>query len=236
MKPSAKKRTLPVPLAREVERRTAQAAEAARAEAESLIDVLLRRKASIDEAFYDMGVALAKLREKRLYTSLGFRRFDDLVVERLAISPTHARRLVRVTRELTRASAVALGQERALALVRLAASTDKTDSAETLAQQGISLPGKRNRVLPAKLTVRAILGAIRAHHRSPPGTPAVVRDAKTRLAGATTTFRKRLLDAGATRAATDISLRGKGTDHLSIVVQIQVAIEDATALAKLLGG
>jgi hypothetical protein len=226
---------LPLPLAQEAERTALEAAERARAEAEALVDIVIRRRTQIDEAFYDIGGALSRLREKRLYMALGFARFDDLLRQRLRITPTHARKLIRITDQLTRASAVELGQERAAALVRLAAATGKLDSAETLVKEGISLPGQPGRVRPQKLSVRHILRALRSLRRAPRGQTNAAREAKKRLDTATESLRTALLEAGATKVSSDVSIRGQGTKSITVVVQLEVGLEDATRLAKLLG-
>jgi len=217
-----------------VKRLAENAVERARIEADSLVTTIARRRTSIEEAFYDIGESLSKLREKRLYSALGFERFDDLVQARLGISPVQARKLIGITEQLTRARAVSLGQERAAALVRLAAATNKPDTAETLAREGIWLPGKSGRVAPDKLSVRAILGAARAHRRSPRGAAPAARDARKRMESVAEAIRRRLLDAGASRAASNVNIRGKGTANLSVVVELEVPLEDAAILAKIL--
>lgn len=123
--------------------RTAKGAQKAGAgRAEELLDLIARRKARILEDFYDMGVALRELLDKKLYAALGYATFDDLLTQRNVLGRTQAYKLIAVVRQLPRRRALDVGQERAYALVTIAAATPEPDTAASILMTGVKVHGK----------------------------------------------------------------------------------------------
>lgn len=155
---------LPKALAERAEAKAAEARAKARQEALALVELISARSHHIEDAFYDIGEALLRLREPRLFKALDANTFAELTRRRLGMSDVQANKLIGIAQQLSRSRAVALGRERAAALVRLARATSAEDSAETLAEKGVTLPGRRRPVPPTELTVRDLLAA--ARHRN----------------------------------------------------------------------
>ena len=230
MRTQAKSSPLPKALAQRAEAKSRASARVAREEAEELLAVVVSRRRAIAEAFYDVGQALTKLREPRLYHALGCKTFGELITTRLGLSLSRAGRLIAIAEQLTRARAIDLGQERSAALVQLARATSDEDSAETLARDGVILPGRTGRVSPSTLSVRDILGA--AHHRNQlraarkePGW-ASGRRAVDRAVDA---FREGLLRAGVSAASTRVALHSR---KKVVTVHIVFPVADLTAAAS----
>jgi hypothetical protein len=160
----------PRPLPAALAKRAGDAAEKKRdrdkAEAADLVGIIHRRRDRIAEDFYDIGVALAKLREARLYRALGYARFADLVEHEVGVSDTQAYKLIAITEHLTRERAVELGQEKAAALVQLAAATPERDTATTLGETEIVVGGKRRKVDPATLSVSELREAAKRERKA----------------------------------------------------------------------
>lgn len=134
---------VPVALARRAEALSRAKKKRLLAEAESLIALVGRRKREIAEAFYDLGVALKRLKDKEILLVLGCRSFDQLCGEKLDLSTTLANRLVEVASRMSRDEAIGVGQAKAMALVDLAAATpaDETPGALSRARRPLALPG-----------------------------------------------------------------------------------------------
>lgn len=120
--------------------------------AEELLALIARRKARILEDFYDLGSALKELLDKKLYAALGYASFDELLAKREVLGRTQAYKLIAVVRELPRARAVDIGQERAYALVTVAAATPEADTAGSILTTGVKVRGKTKDV--SKLSKR----------------------------------------------------------------------------------
>jgi hypothetical protein len=118
----------------------AQSALAKRAEA--LLALIERRKARIVEDFYDIGEALKELMDRKLYAALGFPSFEAMLAERGVIGREQARKLVAVVRQVPREQALALGQEKAYALVAYAAATPAPDTVMSLVGSGAKIAGQ----------------------------------------------------------------------------------------------
>jgi hypothetical protein len=117
------KRELPAALARRADALSARKRTRLLAEAAGLIALVQRRKREISEAFYDLGVALKRLKEKEILLVLGCRSFDQLCSEKLDLSTTLGNRLVEVVSSMTRDDAIGMGQTKAMAFVALAAAS-----------------------------------------------------------------------------------------------------------------
>ncbi|CAN5477897.1 hypothetical protein BH09MYX1_BH09MYX1_37540 [soil metagenome] len=139
-----------------------------------LLDLIARRKARILEDFYDLGAALRELLDKKLYAALGYASFDDLLAKRDVIGRTQAYKLIAVVRELPRDRAVEVGQERAYALVAVAAATPEPDTAASILATGVKVHGKTKDV--SKLSKRDLAGV--AKDGRPHKTSAGEKDAR----------------------------------------------------------
>jgi len=170
-----KKQSLPASLARNAQKKATAAARAAAAEAKALVAEVREKKRQIEDAFYDMGVALTALSQPRLYTALGHSTFAALVEKELGMALGTVKRLIAIPKELTRKRALTLGQSKSLALIRLAAATPESDTAEQLARGTTRVPGHRAPIRPGKMSAREIERAAkteRSAHRSRSKRPA----------------------------------------------------------------
>jgi hypothetical protein len=143
-KPSTSRAKLPAALAKRAEQ--AVAAKRARTAKEARADIALikRRKKRIAEDFYDIGVALARLKRPGVAEVLGRESFREICEKDLEMSPATADKLVAIVANVAREDALRMGQERALALVALARATPEADSAASLEKAVRKLPsGKK---------------------------------------------------------------------------------------------
>lgn len=127
-------------------RRAAAAAEAKKkrlvAEARGLLALVARRKKTIAESFYDIGEALARLRQKDMLAALGRRSFAELCERDAGLSATTGRQLAEMAMAMTREEALAIGQAMAMAMVSLAEATPEADTPASLyRKQALALPG-----------------------------------------------------------------------------------------------
>jgi hypothetical protein len=113
-----------------------------RAEATALLALIARRKKEITEAFYDIGEALARLKDRALIAALGRPTFADVCSNDAGISISVAERLVAIVGAMTREQALAMGQKKAMAMVTLADATPDADTAVGLyRKKSVALPG-----------------------------------------------------------------------------------------------
>lgn len=169
-------------------------AGAAARRAEVLLDLIARRKARILEDFYDLGAALRELLDKKLYAALGYASFDELLAKRDVIGRTQAYKLMAVVRELPRERAVEIGQERAYALVAVAAATPEPDTAGSILTTGVKVRGKKKDV--SKLSKRDLAEV--AKEVRPRAKIAGQKDAETAARDAQRTLRARKVHATVT--------------------------------------
>jgi hypothetical protein len=132
--------------------------EAARAAHEArfaeLTALIRRRLATVVESFYDVGEALREITDKKLYATTGYTSVAAWVEGTRLMSSAQAEKLVAIVRNVPREAALRAGQERAYALVTLAAATPAPDSAAELLASG-TVDGEP----AAKASVRAIKAA-----------------------------------------------------------------------------
>lgn len=143
-KASTARAMLPAALAKRAEK--AIAAKKARLEGEARADVALirRRREVIGEAFYDIGLALMRLKRPGVAEALGRESFREICEKDLEMGIATADKLVTIASNVPREDALRLGQERAFALVALARATPDADSATSLAKAVRKLPsGKK---------------------------------------------------------------------------------------------
>lgn len=132
-------------------------AKSSKARAETLLQTIENRKREIGRAFYDLGVALRELHEKKLFGALGYESFDAMLLDRGVMSPAQARKLVEVVRSFHRDTAERLGAEKAYALARYVARTKQDDDVGELVAEGFPVGGRRKSI--DVVTVRQIAHA-----------------------------------------------------------------------------
>src|SRR4051794_2474110 len=117
------KAALPVALAKRAA--ALSAAKRARLEKEgrSLIALVKRRRDDAAGAFYDMGVALRRLKDPEMLHALGSPSFAALCEKKIRMSVALCDSLIGVAGNMTREEAIAMGQSRAIAMVSLAEAT-----------------------------------------------------------------------------------------------------------------
>ena len=122
----------------------------------SLLEMIERRKARIVEDFYDIGVALKEIVDKKLYLQAGYASFGDLIDARKIMGKTQAFKLVSIARAVPREKAIEVGSERAYELVRLTEETPEPDTVEDVLVTGVRGPKDRKTVDVSKLSSREI--------------------------------------------------------------------------------
>lgn len=179
-------RPLPAALAKRAA--NAAAAKVARvlAEAKRDLALIVRRKAQIVDAFYDIGEALSRLKQKEAIAALGRKSFAEVCEKDAGMSTSQAQRLVDIVRTMTREEALSSGQTRATALIGLAEATPENDTPGTLLRRKspIVLPDGKT-LEPRKASARAIERAAMAIRRATPAKPgagARIGSDETRLA------------------------------------------------------
>ncbi len=167
-------------------------------EARELLALIARRKKEITEAFYDIGEALTRLKDRDLLSALDRRSFAELCEKDAGISVATAERLVAIVASLTREQALAMGQKKAMAMVTLAAATPEKDSAAGLfRKKAIALPGGRT-VAPRTASANELEEAATAIRQRASASKAKANGAKgatTKTRGRTTTADERSLAA-----------------------------------------
>lgn len=161
------------------------------AEARSLLALIGRRKKEITEAFYDIGQALARLKERDLVSALGRKTFAEVCSLDAGISVSVAERLVAIATTMTRQQALAMGQQKAMAMIALAAATPEADTAVGLYRKPtVTLPGGK-KLSPRAASATAIEEAATAvrHERR------AAQPAGTKSRGRTTSVQERELAA-----------------------------------------
>jgi hypothetical protein len=123
--------------------------------ASELLALIARRKARIVEDFYDIGEALRELFHKELYRALGHRSFEAMLKAHDVMSATQARKLITLVERIPRAEALALGQEKAYALVSYTTATPEPDVPAELARADAKIGGKKL----SKVSVRGLEAA-----------------------------------------------------------------------------
>ena len=130
-------------------------AKSGRSRANELLQFVERRKREITRAFYELGVALRELHEKKLWGALGYESFDAMLALREVMSGFQARKLIEVVRTFDREIASRLGAEKAYALARYVDRTKQDDDPAEYVLEGFPVGGRRKRI--DQVTVREIL-------------------------------------------------------------------------------
>lgn len=132
-------------------------AKTSRSRANELLAFVERRQREITRAFYELGVALRELHEKKLWASLGYASFDAMLAERELMSGFQARKLIEVVRSFDGEVAARLGAEKAYALARYVDRTKEKDDPAEYVLEGFPVGGHRKAI--DDVTVRDILRA-----------------------------------------------------------------------------
>lgn len=143
---------------------------AARTRAESLLAEIERRKQRIAEDFYDIGVNLRELSEKKLFGALGYPTFAAMLADRKVMSLSQAHRLIRIVRTLPRDKALAVGSEKAALLTGYSEATPEPDTPEWLLDEG-TLPGGKRVADASTREIATALKEVRAKSKPRKKTP-----------------------------------------------------------------
>ena len=122
---------------------TKKVSAAARDRAESLLAEVERRKQRIAEDFYDIGQALQEIVKKKLFAALGYATFAEMLKARNVMGLSQAHKLIRLVGTVPRDQALALGQEKAIAILDYARATPELDTPGSLVEGGALPRGKR---------------------------------------------------------------------------------------------
>jgi hypothetical protein len=93
-----------------------------------LLALVRRRVSEVVEGFYDIGEALREILDHKLYATAGHKSLEALLKAEGMMSFRQASKLIAVVREVPREKALAMGQERAYALVAYTNATPEDDS------------------------------------------------------------------------------------------------------------
>jgi hypothetical protein len=147
-----------------------------RARAQGELERVRMLKMRITVSFYEMGEALGRILDDKLYVALGYASFVDLLHGENLLGPTQAKKLIAVRKSFDRDQALRVGPERAYALTRYVARTKTAASPSELVEKGFPLAGRRTPV--EQMPVRKIDEAGRAfveRRRGPDGESARAR-------------------------------------------------------------
>ena len=194
---------LPPALARRAATLSAQKRGRLLREARSLLALIRRRRGEIAGSFYDIGVALTRLKDRGMIAALDCRSFAEVCESKAGISATVGTQLVELASRMTREQALAMGQSKALAMIALAEATPETDTAVQLFNGARSDLPRVRKARPRKASVREITRAARR-----------IREAQATSKpkrGRTTSPEERALAAGLEEA-----LRALGIDRAAV--------------------
>lgn len=141
-----------------IERTKSQALTRNRRRLADLVTLIRRRMTDVVEGFYDIGEALREVLDKKLYAAEGHKSFEAFLKAGAMMSGRQARKLIAVVRKVPRERALALGQERAYALIAYTDATPEDDSPAQLVDDGVKIGGRP----AAEASVRDIKLATRA--------------------------------------------------------------------------
>src|SRR5690348_15670448 len=119
MKKRANGGAMPAALVKRAEEKHAEALARVREQAGADIDLVLRRRGQISDAFYDIGEALQRLARDGVAKAIGAESFEKLCEQRLGLSLTTASRLISIVTRVRRQDAVRWGQEKTAALIEV---------------------------------------------------------------------------------------------------------------------
>ena len=138
-----------------IEQTVANAIEKHAREGRAQLLAVNAKLSQIESCFYDVGAALTKLREPRVWSAMGFASFEALIETMPNLSLPVANRLMRIAEHYKETTAIALTQTKAIALLTYVEATPEADDAESLASEDAIVGG-----LPiSQQTARGLLEA-----------------------------------------------------------------------------
>lgn len=226
-------RPLPAALAKRAalagERKLRALAKAARDD----IALIKRRKADIEDAFYDIGEALERLQKPGVLAALGVQKpFFAYVAEDLGISRETAARLLAIVRSVSRADALGMGgQRKVAAFIDLAKATPTPrDTPTSLVRRSVTAPS--GLVVSKKSSSREIERAAASFRSASPKKTKRGNTVDPKVRSLGTAAEKQLHAAGVTKARLEI--RASGPGHEPHVRIDQVPLSQLGALAIVL--
>lgn len=187
-----------------------------------LVALIRRRMGAVVEGFYDIGEALREIVEKKLYGVGGHAGLQSFLEAEGLLSYRQATKLIALVRKVPRAQALALGREKAYALVSYTEATPEADSPEGLADADAKVGAKP----VSKSSVREIQAATRA-----------VRETERAKRPPTEAERARAKAEAALVKTLRGALRGVGIGRAEITVRgDRVRVELTRAQVERLGG
>lgn len=164
--------------------------------AQSLLDLIARRMQRIKEDFFEIGVALRELEDKKLFAALGYDTFDAMLEARSPIGRSQAYKLIAIVKHVTREQALELGAEKAYALSRFVRATPEADTVASVIDGEIRV-GRAKRAI-SEMSRREIEAATRSLTRAKKSPSPEERDVRRAAREAQSTLRKRALRATVT--------------------------------------
>lgn len=163
----------------------------------ALLALIRRRMTEVVEGFYDLGEALREVLDKKLYAAAGHASLDAWLRAEKLMSVRQANKLVSVVRRVPREQALALGHERAYALVAYTDATPADDTPASLLAQS----AKIGATPVAEASLREIQAATRTARSTAKRAPTAAERTKTKADAATVkAVRAVLREAGIGRA------------------------------------
>lgn len=107
-----------------------------------LLALVRRRMTEVVEGFYDIGEALREILDHKLFAVAGHKSMAAMLGAEKLMSFRQASKLITVVRRVPREQALALGQERAYALVAYTDATPEDDSPEGLLSKNAVIGSK----------------------------------------------------------------------------------------------
>jgi hypothetical protein len=196
-------------------------AERAR-EARALLETITRKIAQAEESFYEIGAALARLRDPGMFGALGFDTFESLLASIPKLSRQVAYRCLRTATSYDEPTALALAQSKAIALLTYVDATPEPDDAQALAEADAMIGG----VAISKQTVEGIL---RAAAEVRPPSKRREREGEAEAERAAAALERRLRGAGARGVDVRVALRKK---EWRLVVEVPAAAAARLTLAR----
>lgn len=138
--PPKPKRTLPPALLANARALKEQALARLRARGEAAIERIREKLTNVSENLLDIGDALGELARPGVAAALGYADFDDACERGVGIHASTAHRWKTVAEKLRREFVLAVGHDRARALLELSEATPADDTAEALADATLVLP------------------------------------------------------------------------------------------------
>lgn len=199
-----------------------KASTAAAQRAEELLSLIERRKARIAEDFYEIGLALAEIRKKKLFVALGYTSFGGLLAARKVMSRRTAEKLIGVVTNVPRPKAMELGPEKAYALARLVATTPELDTIDDVLDKGVQVGKGRKKLAGASASeIAETARAVRAKTEKPDPREIAAEKAARALQAA--------VRAAGGRGATASASRAKG--GFEVLLRVDAGRVDALVKA-----